>query len=89
MRRYQGDSEPSGIQVATAVMMALRDATNILETKVCELTEEEKVPLIKNLLGEEGLQLIQTFTREEKNAYVWRDCLQYYAVSLSHSIIGL
>ena len=35
---------------------------NILQSNVYELSEEEKVPVIKYWLGQEGLQLIQTFT---------------------------
>ena len=31
------------------------EVTNILKTKACELTDEEKVPVIKNWLGREGL----------------------------------
>ena len=42
--------------------------TNILLTKTYEVTEEEKVPIIKNGLGREGLQLIQTFRNAEKEA---------------------
>ena len=38
----------------------------IIETRVYELSYEEKVPLIKNWFGQEGLQLIKTFTHEEK-----------------------
>ena len=40
--------------------------TNFVQIKANELTEEEKVPVIKKWLGQEGLQLIQTFSREEK-----------------------
>ena len=42
------------------------EVINIPETKAHELTMEEKVPVINNLLGKEVLQLIQTFTFEEK-----------------------
>ena len=45
------------------------DVKNLLQTKICELTEEEKVPIIKNWLGRGGLQLIQTFTKYEKEAW--------------------
>ena len=38
------------------------EVNNILETKAYEMTDEEKVSVIINLLGQEGLQLIQTFT---------------------------
>ena len=41
-------------------------ATNILETKAYELTDKEKVPVIKNWLGQEGLQCIEMFTNEDK-----------------------
>ena len=40
--------------------------TYILETKAYALTDEENVPVIKNWLGWEGLQLIKTFTYERK-----------------------
>ena len=43
--------------------------TNIPETKAYELTEEEKVPVIKNWLGWKGLQLLQTSTHEEKEKW--------------------
>ena len=42
------------------------EVLNILEIKVCKLLEEEKVPVMKDWLGQEGLQLIQTFTEEER-----------------------
>ena len=46
-----------------------KKVTNILETKVYELTDEEKVPVIKNHLGQESLQLIKTFRmKRKKNA---------------------
>ena len=45
------------------------EVTNIPETKVCKLTEGDKVPVIKNWLGQEGLPLIQTFMYEEKEKY--------------------
>ena len=38
------------------------EITNLLQTKMYEWTEEEKVPTIKKLLGRECLQLIQIFT---------------------------
>ena len=44
------------------------EVINRLQTKTYELTEEEKVPILKNWLGREGLQLIQTFTSSEKDA---------------------
>ena len=34
------------------------EVSNILEIKAYELAEEEKVPVIKHLIGQEGLQLI-------------------------------
>ena len=43
-------------------------ATDMLNTKTCELYKEEKVPFINNWLGRKGLQLIQTFTKSEKEA---------------------
>ena len=40
--------------------------TNILEMKAYELVDEEKVQVIKNWLGQDGLHLIQAFTYEIK-----------------------
>ena len=42
------------------------EVTNILETRAYELTDEGKVSVIKNWLDQEGLQLMKTFTLEEK-----------------------
>ena len=42
------------------------EVSNNLETKAYELSEEEKAPVIKNCLGQEGLQLKQMFTEEKK-----------------------
>ena len=39
---------------------------NILETKAYQLTDEEKVSVIKHWLGQEGLPFIMTFTNYEK-----------------------
>ena len=39
--------------------------TNISRMKAYELTDEVKVPVIKNRLGMEGLQLIKTYMNEE------------------------
>ena len=41
------------------------EVNSILKTKTYELTEE-KVLIIKNQLGREGLQLIKTITSEKK-----------------------
>ena len=38
----------------------------ILEAKAYEITDEEKIPVIKNWLGRRGLQLIKTFTKKGK-----------------------
>ena len=38
----------------------------ILETKMYELTDEKKIPVIKNWLGREGLKVNKMFTNEEK-----------------------
>ena len=40
--------------------------TNILGTKTYDLTDDEKVQVIKNWLGREGLQLANILTNEEK-----------------------
>ena len=42
------------------------EVMSILETKANELIDKEKVPLIKNWLGRESLQLIKTFTNKMK-----------------------
>ena len=42
------------------------EVTNILEMKAYELTYDENFPVIKILLGREGLQLIKTFMDEGK-----------------------
>ena len=42
------------------------EVKDILKTKTFELTDEKNIPVIKNWLGSEGLQLIKTFTNEEK-----------------------
>ena len=42
------------------------EVPSIFETKAYELTDEEKAQVIKNWLVREGLQLIKTFTNEEK-----------------------
>ena len=42
------------------------EVLNFLETKAYGLFEEENVPVIKNCLSMESLQLIQTFTQEVK-----------------------
>ena len=44
------------------------EVTNILQTKTYEITGEKEVPIIKDWLGREGLQLIKTFTNFEKEA---------------------
>ena len=41
-------------------------ATNILENRAYEISNERKVPVFMNCLVLEGLLLIQTFTQEEK-----------------------
>ena len=40
--------------------------TNIFQTKAYHITDEEKVPVIKNWLGMDGLQLIKTLKGAEK-----------------------
>ena len=41
---------------------------NVLQADAHDLIEEGKVPIIKNWLGREGLQFIQTVTNVEKEA---------------------
>ena len=51
------------------------EVTNILETRAIELTDKEKVPVIKDWLGHNVL--IKTFTHEEKeNAELQRVSFQ-------------
>ena len=45
------------------------EVTNILETKAYGLTDDKKVPVIKNWIGGAGLQLIKIFTNEEKETF--------------------
>ena len=42
------------------------EVANILQAKAYDLNHEEKVPIIKNWLGREGLQFIHTLTNAEK-----------------------
>ena len=42
------------------------EVTNILGTGAYEINDEERIPFIKNWLGQEGLLLIEYFTQEEK-----------------------
>ena len=48
------------------------EGTNILDTKVYELTDKEKVQMIKNWLGQGGLQLIKLFTKDKKKNAKWQ-----------------
>ena len=57
---FKWNASEDGVEVLNFKM----EVTNILQMKMYELTEEEKVPIIKNWLGREGLQLIKTFTNE-------------------------
>ena len=38
---------------------------NILEIRHCEINDEERIPVIKNWLGWDGLLLVKSFTQEE------------------------
>ena len=42
------------------------EVMNILETRACELNDEETIPVIKNWLAWEGLLLMKNFMQEEK-----------------------
>ena len=44
------------------------EVANVLQEKAYDLNDKEKVPIIKNWLGREGLQFIQTLTNAEKEA---------------------
>ena len=39
---------------------------NILETWAYKINAEERIPVINNWLGQEGLLLMETFKQEEK-----------------------
>ena len=61
---------------------------NILKTKKYELTDEEKVLVIKNWLGREGWQLKKTFTNEKKeNCNTAKGLFSVLHQSSSHAII--
>ena len=52
------------------------EAANVLQTEVYDISEERKVPILKNWLGREGIQFIQTLTQTEKgHAKAQKDCL--------------
>ena len=44
------------------------EVANVLQAKVYDLNDEEKVPIIRNWLDREALQFIQTLTNAEKEA---------------------
>ena len=44
------------------------EVANVLQAKEDNLSDKEKVPIIKNWLGRERLQFIQTLTNVEKEA---------------------
>ena len=46
------------------------EVTNILKMKAYQLTNEEKVPVIRNWLGQEVLQVTKTFTHKEKEKHL-------------------
>ena len=51
------------------------EVANILQPKAYDLNDEEKVSIIKNWLGREGLKFIQTLTNTEKEASkMQQDC---------------
>ena len=45
------------------------EVANVHQAKVYDLYDEEKVPVIKNWLGREGLQFLQTLTNAKKETY--------------------
>ena len=64
------------------------EVTNIVKTKPYELTDEEKVPIIKNWLGKEGLQLLKTFTNEEKETVEEQiDSFWYLLTNSNHTTV--
>ena len=44
------------------------EVVNILKVKVYDINDEETVPIIKNRLGRESLQFIQTLTNTKRDA---------------------
>ena len=45
------------------------EVTDILETKVYEINDDERIPVIKNWLGSEGLLIMKAFMQEEMEKY--------------------
>ena len=51
------------------------EVTSIYETRAYEVSDEERIPVIKNWLGWKGLLLKGTFTqKKKKNVKLQRDC---------------
>ena len=50
---FNGNAQDRQIELFNFVI----EVTNIFDTKAYELTDEKKVPVMKNWLGREGLQL--------------------------------
>ena len=42
------------------------EVTNILETRAYEINAEERIPVIKNWLSQEGLLFMESIMQEEK-----------------------
>lgn len=53
------------------------EVANVLQAKVDDLNYEEKVLVIKNWLGREGLQFIQTLNTEKETCKVQQDCSMF------------
>ena len=53
------------------------EVANVLQTKVYDLNDEEKVPITINSLGREGLQFIQILTNAERGMQKCKRTVQY------------
>ena len=54
------------------------EVMNILKKNAYQVTDKEKVPVIKKWLGLRGLQLIKAFTNEEQEeCKTTKDSIQY------------
>ena len=64
-------------------LLIFEEVMNIPEIKAYELTDEEKVPVIRNWFGQKGLQVIKMFTNEETEKTI-KDSSQSSVTNLLH-----
>ena len=71
-KTWQASTEPTilSLEYSTQICRIVKCQTRTYEhtSNYNISTEEEKVPKVQNWLGREDLQLIQTFTKSEKEA---------------------